>query len=163
MLCQHSIPLPSLDKDASSCGVLSHVLASRNWRAWDCGKARPLDPWVLAGNIRTLPRPDMCRKKVIRNKQLASSVQPHLQNCRFRKYPWIVLAGRPLTGMPINQHTLSFVAVIVMIIVWSSYEPCCKLSCIVSRIEVTFTQGFEGFTWNTIGDALKNDTLKTYM
>ena len=27
-----------------------------------------------------------------------------------------------------------------------SYEPCCKLSCIVSRIEVTFTQGFEGFT-----------------
>ncbi len=26
------------------------------------------------------------------------------------------------------------------------YEPRCKLSCIVSRIEVTFTQGFEGFT-----------------
>ena len=41
------------------------------------------------------------------------------------------------------------------------YEPCCKLSCIVSRIEVTFTQGFEGFTWKTIGDALKNDTPKT--
>ena len=28
----------------------------------------------------------------------------------------------------------------------SACEPCCKLSCIVSRIEVTFTQGFEGFT-----------------
>ena len=26
------------------------------------------------------------------------------------------------------------------------YEPCCKLSCIVSRIEVTLTHGFEGFT-----------------
>ena len=45
----------------------------------------------------------------------------------------------------------------------SSHEPCCKLSCIVSCIEVTFTQGFEGFTWKTIGDALKNDTPKTYM
>ena len=26
------------------------------------------------------------------------------------------------------------------------YEPCCKLSCIVSCIEVTFKQGFEGFS-----------------
>ena len=43
------------------------------------------------------------------------------------------------------------------------YEPCCKLSCIVSRFEVTFKKGFEGFSWKTIGDALKNDTPKTYM
>ena len=43
------------------------------------------------------------------------------------------------------------------------YEPYCKLSCIVSWLEVTFKQGFEGFSWKTIGDALKNDTPKTYM
>ena len=79
--------------DESSCGVLSRVHASRRWRAGAWGKARPLDQGVLAGNIRTLPRPDICQKNVIRNKQLASIVQPHLQNCRFRKYPWIVLAG----------------------------------------------------------------------
>ena len=40
------------------------------------------------------------------------------------------------------------------------YEPCCKLSCIVSCIEVTFKQGFEGSSWKTIGDVLKNDTLR---
>jgi len=33
-------------------------------------------------------------------------------------------------------------------------EPCCKLRCIVSWFEVTFKQGFEGFSWETIGDAL---------
>ena len=71
MLCQHSIPLPSRDKDASSCGVPSQVPPSGEWRAWDSGKARPLGQGVLAGNIRTLPRPDMCRKSVIRNKQLS--------------------------------------------------------------------------------------------
>ena len=43
------------------------------------------------------------------------------------------------------------------------YEPCCKLSCIVSWFEVTFKKGFEGLSWKTIGDALKNDTPKTYM
>ena len=42
------------------------------------------------------------------------------------------------------------------------FEPCCNLSCIVSWFEVTFKQGFEGFSWKTIGDALKNDTPKTY-
>ena len=45
---------------------------------------------------------------------------------------------------------------------WQSiaYEPCCKLSCIVSCIEVTFKQGFEDFSWKTIGDVLKDDTLR---
>ena len=42
-------------------------------------------------------------------------------------------------------------------------EPCCKLSCIFSWFEVTFKQGFEGSSWKTIGDALNNDTPKTYM
>ena len=41
----------------------------------------------------------------------------------------------------------------------SLYEPCYKLSCIASCIEVTFKQCFEGLSWKTIGDALKNDTL----
>ena len=35
------------------------------------------------------------------------------------------------------------------------YEPCCKLSCIVSWFEVTFKKGFEDFSWKTMGDALK--------
>ena len=43
------------------------------------------------------------------------------------------------------------------------YEPCCNLSGIVSWFEVTFKQGFEGFSWKTIGDALKNENPKTYM
>ena len=43
------------------------------------------------------------------------------------------------------------------------YEPCYKLSCIASCIEVTCKQCFEGLSWKTIGDALKNDTPDTYM
>ena len=43
------------------------------------------------------------------------------------------------------------------------YEPCCKLSCIVSRFEVTFKHSFEGFASKTIGDSLNNDTPETYM
>ena len=47
--------------------------------------------------------------------------------------------------------------------VLSVYEPRCKLSCSVSRFEVTFKHGFEGFTSKTIGDSLNNDTPETYM
>ena len=43
------------------------------------------------------------------------------------------------------------------------YEPCCKLSCIVSRFEVTFKHSFEGFASKTIGDSLNNDTPETCM
>ena len=45
----------------------------------------------------------------------------------------------------------------------SLHESCCKLSCIVSRFEVTFKHGFEGFTIKTIGDSLNNDTPETCM
>ena len=34
---------------------------------------------------------------------------------------------------------------------------------IVSRFEVTFKHGFEGFTSKTIGGSLNNDTPETYM
>jgi len=63
----------------------------------------------------------MCRNNAIRNKQLALSV----------------LAGKRLTGIPINQHTLSFVAVIVIMMIMMII-----IIVIIAHILITSVIGF---------------------
>ena len=101
MLCQHSIPLPSLDKDASSCRVLLRGLPSRRWRAWDWGKARLLGQGQgsTVWENQNVAEARHVSKECYWKQVACIERQPHLQNYRFRKYPWIVLAGKPLTGM----------------------------------------------------------------